>query len=77
MGPASASTVERLGDVVVDQHEVGSTAEVRDVERAAGDEVVETHDLVTAFEQRITQVRSEEAGAAGNDDAHQRRPTPS
>jgi hypothetical protein len=51
--------------------------EVGDVPRATGDQVVDADDLVVAGEQGIAQVRPEEAGATGDDDAHQRRPTPS
>ncbi len=41
---------------MVDQREVGSTDEMGDVECAAGDEVVETDNLVAAVEQCITQM---------------------
>ena len=44
----------------------------------AGDEVVDADDLVAAVEQRLAEVRAEEAGAAGDDDAGhaQTRPMP-
>ena len=35
----------------------------------AGDEVVDAHDLVAPVEQRVGEVRAEEAGTAGDDDA--------
>ena len=51
--------------------------QVLDVLAAAGDEVVDAHHGVAPLEQRIAQVRPEEPGASGDEDPHQRRPTPS
>lgn len=43
--------------------------QVVDVALRAGEEVVETQDLVTLIQQSIEQVRPDEAGTAGHDDA--------
>ena len=68
---------ERQDHVVVDQREPWVVGEVLDVLLAAGHEVVDAHHLLATLDQRVAQVRSEEPGAAGDEDAHQRRPTPS
>src|SRR3546814_9261133 len=48
-----------------------------DVVDRTGDEVVDGNHLVAAIEQRLAEVRAEEAGPAGDDDAsHQLRPMP-
>ena len=48
--------------------------QVRDVADVAGQQVVDADDRVAAIEQRLGQVRADEAGGAGDDDsflAHQ------
>ena len=69
--------LDALRDVGLDEREPVDAIELRHVVTAAGHEVVDTDDLVGACEQRVTQVRAEEAGSSGHDDPHQRRPTPS
>jgi hypothetical protein len=67
--------VDVAGDVDVVRHVVvleceGRVADqVLDVAHRTGDEVVDGDDLVPARQQRAAQVRAEEAGAAGDDDA--------
>jgi hypothetical protein len=71
--------VERNGVDHVDlgRFESRMVCEMSDVAGATGDVVVEAQHLVAAGDQRVAQVRAEKAGAAGDEDAHQRRPTPS
>ena len=58
--------VERPGDVVAHELEQGVRAEVGDVLPAGGEEVVDAQDLVSPRQQPLAQVRSDEPGAAGN-----------
>ena len=44
--------------------------QVRDVREVAGQQVVDADDRVARVEQRLRQVRSDEPGGAGDDDAH-------
>ena len=60
--------VDVVGDVVLDEREV-AVGEVRDVGRVAGQQVVDADDLVAAIEQRFGEMRADEAGRAGDDDA--------
>ena len=63
-----AVDVDVVGDVVLDEREV-AVGEVRDVGGVAGQQVVDADDRVVAIEQRFGQMRSDEAGGAGDDDA--------
>ena len=54
-------------EVALDDLDVPS--ELREVRPAAGREVVEHADVVAALEQRLDEVRADEAGAAGDEDA--------
>ncbi|GMV11161.1 MAG: hypothetical protein AMXMBFR55_28950 [Gemmatimonadota bacterium] len=45
--------------------------QVRDVVGVAGDEVVEPDDLVPLPQEAVGEVRPQEAGGAGDEDAHQ------
>src|SRR5881275_3092858 len=54
------------GDVELDEAEAVAAEEMRDVLRAAGDEVVDADDFVAAGEEEIAEVRAEEARAAGD-----------
>ena len=63
-----AVDVDVVGDVVLDELEV-AVAQVRDVGEVAGQQVVDADDRVAAVEQRFRQVRADEAGGAGDDDA--------
>ena len=60
--------VDVVGDVVADELEI-AIAQVRDVGEVAGQQVVDADDRVAAIEQRFREVRSDEAGGAGDDDA--------
>ena len=67
---------QRLLHVVADQLEARVVEQVLDVGARAGEEVVEAHDLVPIGEQALAQMRAEEAGAAGDQNAlpgHARR----
>ena len=72
-GPLTGSLLDDVGD---DELEVGAVAQVRDVLADARGEVVDRDDLVAAFEQRLAEVRSDEARAARDDDPAHRRPMP-
>ena len=56
----------RVDDVEVEVDELGP-ADVLDVVERAGLEVVDADDAVPALEQRIAQMGTEEAGAAGDE----------
>src|SRR6185437_8564490 len=70
--------VERAGhvrvrrDVVADELERRLADEVRDVVRVPGDEVVETHHLVSVGQKAVAQVRAEEPRSARDEDSHAR-----
>jgi hypothetical protein len=53
--------------VVGDEREPGPGKQVLDVADAAGDEVVDRNHLVTAIEQRLAEMRAEEARSPGDD----------
>ncbi len=57
-----------VGDVVVDQCETRFTHEVFEVVGAPGNEVVDTCDRGSRFDEPSTQVRAEEACAPEDDD---------
>src|ERR1043165_9608509 len=66
--------VNVVRDVVLDEREAVVAEEVRDVRRAAGDEVVDADHFVAAREKELAEVRAEEAGAARDQGtAHQTR----
>ena len=60
--------VQREGDVVAHHLEVVMVHQVRDVALAAGEVVVHTDDIVAVLQQPLAQVRTEKAGAAGDQD---------
>jgi hypothetical protein len=60
--------VDVVRDVVLDEREI-AVREVRDVGGVAGQQVVDADHRVVAVEQRFGEVRSDEAGRAGDDDA--------
>ena len=62
--------VEGLRHVVLDQLETPRRLQLRDVRAAPGHEVVDGDDLVTARDERLGQVRAEEARTSRDDDAH-------
>ncbi len=57
---------QRLRDVVADQLEARMAEEVLDVLLAPGLEVVHAHHFVAALDEPVTEMRAEEAGAAGD-----------
>jgi hypothetical protein len=61
--------IEREGDVVAHQLEIRVVEEMGDVVLGAGEEVVETDDVVAFGEQTLAEMAAEEAGAAGDEDA--------
>lgn len=56
-----------LGDIVLDEAEIGVTLQVGDVLRAAGDEVIHPDDAHALGEQGVAEVRAEEAGSASDE----------
>ena len=60
--------VDVVRDVVLDEREV-AVRQVRDVGGVARQQVVDADDRVAAVEERFGQVRPDEAGRAGDDDA--------
>src|SRR5690606_18547919 len=62
--------IERLDDVVLDQGEPGMLHQVGDVRPASGDEVVDGDHVVAGCQERVTEMRPDEAGAAGDKYAH-------
>jgi hypothetical protein len=48
--------IDERGDVVADELKVRMVSQVRDIRRAAGDEVVHSHDPVAGGEQSVAQV---------------------
>ncbi len=61
--------IERKGNVVAHQLEIWVIEEMGDVVLGAGEEVVETDDVVAFGEQTPAEMAAEEAGAAGDEDA--------
>jgi hypothetical protein len=61
--------VEGIADVALLEGEGGLVAEVGQVFEVAGGEVVDAEDGVAVGEEAIDEVRAEEAGGAGDEDA--------
>ena len=61
--------VDVVGDIVLDELEVGIPRQVRDVGDVAREQVVDADDRVAALQQRLGQVGTDEAGCAGDDDS--------
>ena len=59
--------VEREGDVVAHELEVGVVEQMQDVVLGAGEKVIEAEDIVAVGEQALAEVGTEEAGAAGDE----------
>jgi hypothetical protein len=64
---------DRVVDVVADELEIRFVEQVGDVVFLAGEEVVEADDVMALGDEAIAEVRAEEAGAAGDEDAFERR----
>jgi len=58
-----AVDVDVVGDVVLDELEIRVARQMRDVADVAGEQVVDADDGIPAIEQRLGQVRSDEAAA--------------
>jgi len=56
-----------LGDVLLDKFEVRIAAQMRDIVDGAGHKIIDTDNLVSARKEQVGQMRTEEAGSAGND----------
>ena len=65
-----AGHIDVVGHVVLDESEARLADQVGNVVRRAGQEVVHADDLVPLCQEPIAQVRAQEAGRAGNQDAH-------
>jgi hypothetical protein len=61
--------VDELGDVLVEEMEVGAPGEVLDVAQVARDQVVHAHHFPAFAEEAVAQVTAEEPGATGDHDA--------
>ena len=68
--------IDELGDQRLVEHAVDGVVEaavaleVRDVVDAPGGQIVEDEDFVAALEQRLGEMRADEAGSASDQDAH-------
>jgi hypothetical protein len=60
--------------VVADEFEAGAADQVGDVVAAAGEEVVETDDVVAVLEESLAEVRADEARASGDENFHRNLP---
>jgi hypothetical protein len=63
-----AVDVDVVGDVVLDELEI-QASQVSDVGNVSGQQVVDPDNAVALLEQGLGQVRSDESGGAGNDNA--------
>ncbi len=54
-------------NVLLDEFEIGITAEMRNVVHRAGDKIVNADDVMAARQEQIGQMRPEKAGRAGDD----------
>ena len=61
--------IEREGHVVAHELEARMAEQVLDIALGAGEQVVDAEHLMALAEQPVAQVRAEEAGAAGHQDA--------
>src|SRR5450755_1694784 len=61
--------IERKGDVVPHQLEAGMPDEMRDVVLVAGEEVVDAENVVAIRQQAFAEMRTQEAGPAGDQDS--------
>jgi hypothetical protein len=62
-----ALQVEVLGDILLDEAEVLSAEQMGNVVQGAREQVVHADDGMALREQPVTEVRAEEAGAAGHE----------
>ena len=60
---------QREGDVVAHQLEFRVGEEVRDIGLVAGEEIVGANDFMAVVQQSLAQMRAEETGASGHQDA--------
>ena len=61
--------IEREGHIVAHQLKVRMIEQMSNVVLSAGEEVIQTDDVVTVVQQPFAQMRAEEAGAASDEDA--------
>jgi len=64
--------LERIYHIVAHQFEVGAAVQMGDVALPPGEKVIETDDIVAVLEETVTEVRTKEAGAAGDKYAHKK-----
>jgi hypothetical protein len=58
--------VDRVDDVVTDAFKMGISQQMADVVLAAGEKIVEAKEILSLCEKPLAEVRSEKAGAAGD-----------
>ena len=56
----------KVGNVVLDETEIGIAGEMPNVGRVAGDQIVDGNDAVTFAQQPVGKVRSEKTSATSN-----------
>ena len=61
-----------LGNVLLDELEIGMASQVRNIVNTAGDEVVDANDSVATRQQQIRKVRPQETGRTGDNAAEWR-----
>ena len=62
--------LERVGHIVPHEFETGVSEQVLDVDFPSSEKVVDCNDVMAISQQTIAQMRAEEPGAAGNENAH-------
>ena len=56
-----------FGDVLLDELEVGVSAEMGNIIHGTGYKVIDANHLVTTGEEQVSKVRTKKAGGAGDD----------
>ena len=70
MRSMAAVDFQRLDDVGFDERVVRIAAQMGDVFRLAGDEIVDADDFMALAQEQVGQVRAEKARGAGNQNSH-------
>jgi hypothetical protein len=65
-----------LGDIVPYELKAIVASEMRDVVRAAGDEVIQTDDRMAVAEEAIREMRAEESSGSSYENSHAAPPRP-
>ncbi len=66
------AVIEGLVHVLLAEFEASVVAEMFEIVRAAGEEIIHRDHVMAVAEQRFTEMRAEESGAAGHECAHRR-----